>query len=89
MALSDTKLSVKKLSDALGAEVSGIDLSKPFSDAVFQQISDAWLEHLLLVFSNQCLSNKEHIEFSQRFGTLEIHPSHRYNVKKNPSGFSR
>jgi taurine dioxygenase len=84
MALADTKLSVKKLSDALGAEVRGIDLSKPLPDDVFQEICDAWLEHLLLVFPDQHLSNEAHIEFSRRFGTLEIHPSHKYNVKENP-----
>ena len=84
MALTDTKLSIEKLSDALGAEIRDVDLSKPVPDDVFQEIWDAWLEHLLLVFPDQLLSNEAHIKFSRRFGTLEIHPSHKYNVRENP-----
>ena len=84
MALADTKQSVKKLSDALGAEIRGVDLSKPIPDDLFIEIYDAWLEHLLLVFPDQHLSNEEQLEFSRRFGTLELHPSRKYTIKEFP-----
>jgi taurine dioxygenase len=38
---------------ALGADVHGVDLSKPISDAAFGRIAEAWGEHLVLRFSGQ------------------------------------
>src|SRR4030095_1787363 len=35
---------------ALGADVHGVDLSKPVSEAVFRHIAGAWREHLGLRF---------------------------------------
>ena len=51
-------------------------------DATFQAIHQAWLEHLLLVFPAQSISDDEQIAFARRFGELEIHPSkdHRSSV---------
>jgi taurine dioxygenase len=84
MVTTAAKISVEKLGDALGAEVRGIDLSRPVPDDVFRRISDAWLEHLVLVFPDQALTNEQHIAFSRRFGTLEVHPSRKHNVKDYP-----
>ena len=84
MVVTATRVAVDKVGGALGAEVRGVDLSKPLSDETFQQIFDAWLEHILLVFPDQVLTNEQHIEFSRRFGTLEVHPSRKHNVKDNP-----
>jgi len=84
MVTTATELSVRRLGDALGAEVRGLDLSKPVPDEDFRRISDAWLEHLVLVFPDQVLTNEQHIAFSRRFGTLEIHPSRKHNVKNYP-----
>ena len=41
---------------ALAADVHGVDLSQPVSDAAFQKIADAWSEHLVLRFSGQKLT---------------------------------
>lgn len=84
MVMTAAKISVEKLGNALGAEVRGVDLSRPVPDDVFRQIHDAWLEHLVLVFSDQVLTNEQHIAFSRRFGTLEVHPSRKHNVRDYP-----
>ncbi len=84
MVLTDTKISAEKVGKALGAEVRGVDLSQPLSDEDFQIIEQAWLEHLVLIFPDQKLTNEQHIEFSRRFGTLEVHPSRKHNVKDYP-----
>jgi taurine dioxygenase len=84
MVMTSTRISVEKLGASLGAEVRGVDISQPVPDDVFQQITDAWLEHLVLVFPDQALSNEQHIAFSRRFGTLEVHPSRKHNVKDYP-----
>ena len=50
----------------IGAEVSGIDLAQPLSDASIENIRRAWLDHGVLVFRNQTLSPKAQSAFSRR-----------------------
>ena len=71
-------LSLTPLSKALGAEVRGLDLSRRISDAEFDEVLAAWYRHLVLVFPDQHLSIERHIEFSRRFGPLQVHPSRKY-----------
>lgn len=61
----------EKLSDALGAEVSGVDLAQPLAPAVFAGIRTAWLEHLVLRFRGQKLSDPQLLAFSRNFGELD------------------
>lgn len=84
MSVTVENFSVTKLSDAMGAEIRGVDLSRPVPEHLFEQIEKAWLEHIVIVFPDQKLTNEQHIDFSRRFGTLEIHPSRKHNVKENP-----
>ncbi|MGQ0583240.1 MAG: TauD/TfdA dioxygenase family protein [Reyranella sp.] len=60
---------------AAGAQVVGVDLSKPLSDADQRHINEAWLEHIVLVFPEQNLTPEEQIAFSRRFGVLDDHES--------------
>ena len=48
---------------ALGAEITGIDLREPLSDAARQQIMDAWHKHLVLVFPKQELTPEQRKAF--------------------------
>jgi len=58
-------------SDAtLGALVTNVDLGK-LCDATFQQIDNLWHQHAILVFSDQYLSDEQHLDFTSRFGRLE------------------
>jgi taurine dioxygenase len=66
------------------AEVSGIDLSKPVNDDCFSHIHGAFLEHSILVFRNQTLSNEQHIAFSRRFGEIEIHTAKHWLLPEFP-----
>lgn len=77
-------LSITPLSDTIGAELGGLDLSVPLSDGVFQEVVAAWCKYLVLVFPGQSLDNRQHIEFSRRFGPLEVHPSRRYILPDDP-----
>ena len=62
---------VEKLADALGAEVSGVDLSQPIAPRTFDEIRGAWLEHLVLRFRGQKLSDPQLLAFSRHFGELD------------------
>ncbi|RYF02156.1 MAG: TauD/TfdA family dioxygenase [Comamonadaceae bacterium] len=57
----------------LGAEVVGLDLNRPLGDADFQRLHQAHLDHHVLVFRDQRITPRQHIEFSRRFGPLQIH----------------
>jgi taurine dioxygenase len=64
-------LQIKKLADALGAEVGGVDLSQPLAAPVFAEIRNAWLDHLVLRFRGQRLSDPQLLAFSRLFGELD------------------
>lgn len=68
-------IEVTKRHPLIGAEVHGIDLSAPVDDATLKAIVDAWMQHLLLIFPKQDISDEAHIAFGRRLGQLEIHPS--------------
>jgi taurine dioxygenase len=74
-------IQVRRLSHALGAEVTGVDLSSALSDETFAAIREAWIDHLILLFPGQGhLTPEQHIAFSLRFGELdpnEASPSYR------------
>jgi taurine dioxygenase len=64
-------LKVKKLGDALGAEITGVDLSQPIAPQDFARIRAAWLEHLVIRFRGQQLSDPQLLAFSAHFGELD------------------
>lgn len=66
-------MTVTRLGKHCGAEISGIDLSQPLSDAAFAEVAQAFYEHEVVVFRNQKLTPDQQIAFTRRFGTLEIH----------------
>src|SRR3954469_22490367 len=63
-------LTVTPLGEALGAEVGGADL-RHLDDASFARVKAAWLEHLVLRFRGQRLSDPELLALTRRFGELD------------------
>jgi taurine dioxygenase len=76
-------ISVKRCDTALGAEIS-FDLSGPIDDADFRAIETAFHDNIVAVFRDQSLSNERHIEFSRRFGELEVHIVKKYLLPGYP-----
>ena len=64
---------IRPLSAPLGAEVLGLDLSKPLNAQDFARIHRAHLDHHVLVFRDQRITPAQQIAFSRRFGPLQIH----------------
>jgi len=58
---------------ALGAEIRGIDVRRICGDQ-FESIYRAWLEHQVLLFRGQQLTDENLIAFSRRFGELDCAP---------------
>src|SRR5580693_6312231 len=63
-------IEVTPLSPACGAEISGVDLSKPLSEHEVAAIKDAWGKHLVLVFRGQKVSQDDQLRFASYFGDL-------------------
>lgn len=64
-------ITIQRIGYALGARVTGIDLSQPLSEADFARLHAAWLEHQVLVIADQRLGPGELAAFSARFGELD------------------
>jgi alpha-ketoglutarate-dependent taurine dioxygenase len=59
-------LEIRPLSEALGAEVIGVDLSKPIDEATFAEIHQAFLESLVLLFRGQhAMTVEQQMTFSR------------------------
>ena len=57
----------------LGAEIAGVDL-RALDDAAFAAIHRAWVDHQVLLFRGQNLTDQDLIAFSRRFGDLDHAP---------------
>ena len=66
-------ITVNRIGKHLGAEISGVNLSKPMDDNTFAKISSAFYDNQVAVFRNQKLTPAQHIAFTRRFGELEQH----------------
>jgi alpha-ketoglutarate-dependent taurine dioxygenase len=64
---------VQAAAAALGAEVYGVDL-RAIDDEIFARIHRAWLDHQVLLFRDQALTDEHLIAFSRRFGDLDEAP---------------
>jgi taurine dioxygenase len=67
-------LRVEPVAGALGAEISGVDLSKPLSEDTVQALRRVWLEHLVVFFRDQDLSPAQFLTFARRFGEVIEYP---------------
>jgi taurine dioxygenase len=63
-------ISVHKLHPHIGAEVRGVDLSRPLDDDAVRQIKDAWHAHAVLVFRGQSLTEDDQRRFASYFGPV-------------------
>ena len=71
--MSET-LKIRRVAGALGAELSGVDLSKPQSDDAIAAIRQALNQHQVIFFRDQDLTPAQQVAFGGRFGPLNIHP---------------
>ena len=62
-------LDITPISQALGAEVRGLDLRETLAPETIAELVDAWHEHIVLVFRGQDLDEDDQLRFARRFGT--------------------
>ncbi|MCB1742968.1 MAG: TauD/TfdA family dioxygenase [Gammaproteobacteria bacterium] len=66
-------MTIHPVAGALGAELRGVDLSR-LSDAEFDRIHEALLEHSVIFFRDQDISPAQQVGFAKRFGDIHLHP---------------
>jgi TfdA family taurine catabolism dioxygenase TauD len=95
-------IAVRKSDGCMGAEISGVDLSRPLPDRIFGAVRAALHRHQVLVFRGQSLEPENFPAFANRFGRSEPHVLDQFhhpeytdipvlsNVKKNgePTGLA-
>lgn len=65
-------IEVVPLSPACGAEIRGVDVTKPLSERQVEEIRRAWQEHLVLVIRGQQITQDQQLRFASYFGDLGI-----------------
>lgn len=68
----------------LGAQVLGLDLAQPLSQGDFQRLHHAHLDHHVLVFRDQRITPQQQVDFSRRFGPLQIHVLRQFQLPSQP-----
>lgn len=85
-ARPQTKLDVVPLTKYTGAEIRGLDLRTKPDDETVKAIYQAWLDHLVIIFPDQKLSQEDLIRVTGYFGEIgELHRPPKYF----PKGYSK
>jgi len=80
--MSYKALTVTPTSPHIGAEITDIDLTKPFSEQQVKELHQALTEYLVLFFREQKISHDDQIRLGSLFGTLGQHVGAKTKSKK-------
>lgn len=73
--MSNKHIEVKQVAGFIGAEISGVDLSRPLHDDAVKEIRQALLDWKVIFFRNQNIDHAAQIAFTARFGEVTYaHP---------------
>ena len=75
---------VRPFAEKVGAEIVGLDLSRPLNDADFARVYQAHLDYHVVVFRDQHITPQQQIDFSRRFGVLQIHVLKQFLLANHP-----
>lgn len=75
---------IRPLAGHVGAEIIGLDLRLPLNDQDFASIHRAHLDYHVVVFRDQRITPQQQIDFSRRFGVLQIHVLKQFLLAGHP-----
>ncbi|MGQ2929191.1 MAG: TauD/TfdA dioxygenase family protein, partial [Sphingopyxis sp.] len=67
-------IAISPATTTLGAEIAGLDLDRPLTDAEAELLHAAWLRFKVVFFRDQDISHESHVRLGTLFGELEGHP---------------
>ena len=75
--MRNTRIAVKPIAGAIGAEIEGVDITAAPDDETIAEIRQALLDHCVIFFRGQNFDAAQHKAFARRFGDIFIHPNYR------------
>jgi taurine dioxygenase len=72
-----TRVTVKPLATACGAEIFGVDLAREEDPATFAEIRKALLDHGVIFFRDQSITPERHKAVTRRFGEIVVHGTYK------------
>jgi taurine dioxygenase len=85
--IADQLFDIRPLPGSVGVEIVGLDLSRPLNDADFARVHQAHLDYHVVVFRDQHITPQQQIDFSRRFGILQIHVLKQFLLANHPEIF--
>jgi taurine dioxygenase len=80
----ESSFQVELFDAPLGAAIVGLDLSRELPQPEFERLHRAHLDHHLLVFRDQRITPRQQVDFSRRFGPLQIHVLRNFQLASQP-----
>ncbi|MFT5507980.1 MAG: taurine dioxygenase [Hyphomicrobiaceae bacterium] len=68
-------IKVNPMTARIGAEIEGVDLTKPLDNRTSHEVHEALKEHCVIFFRDQELDHDSHKAFGRLFGELHVHPA--------------
>ncbi len=73
-SLEIESLTLLPMTPTIGAEVEGVDLTRPLDARTVAALRQALLDWKVLFFRDQDITTEQHLAFARNFGDLEVHP---------------
>ena len=83
-SLANTQFTSRPISQAIGCEISGLDVRRLADPGIMSEVKDLIGKHHMLVFKNQDLAPQDLIEFTRRFGEPDSHFLEQYTHQGYP-----
>ena len=80
-----TDFAVRKLTPHVGAEIEGVDLSRPLDEKTIARLRAAFDDHVALVFRGQTLTDDDQLRFASCFGPLGVRKRAPKDIKPGES----
>ncbi len=80
-------LEIRSSGDAIGAEITGADLTTPVSDSQFAEITETLNRYAVVVIRDQTLTPAQLAAFARRFGTPQVNVRAEANSDETPEVF--
>ncbi|MDT9687047.1 TauD/TfdA family dioxygenase [Streptomyces sp. P9(2023)] len=77
-------LELVPITEGIGTEVRGIDVTRPVSDVDLERIYQAWIDTTILVFRGQDMTPTQHVEFTRHFGEVFTYTRSQFNDDEHP-----
>jgi alpha-ketoglutarate-dependent taurine dioxygenase len=77
-------LELVPLTDTIGTEVRGVDVTGDISAADLDRIYQAWIDTTILLFRGQRMTQAQHIAFTRRFGEVVTYTRSQFSEDSQP-----